>query len=383
MRNKVIPILTKEIEYVFARKVNSSRDCLLLSEEVFHKTGMTINPNTLRRFFGLVKWNYPPSAGTLEILAKYCGCQSIEEVLTINHEDHTSMVFTRENILHYLVSIFKEIKVKSVNDETFLFLVRHTIIFINRNPQLIDEFQREVAKTKNGQEFYFEQFVNIDKLDSYYGDGLRYYVNEKSDAEAKVFAHSLLVFRYWLTGENEKLEREYSLVCENKFSTSFHPFVSGRYFATCLYHAHVKNLATEKLLQEAYKVWSKLTPGLENYRLFPCFEYVFGEALVLTGHYQEALMYIQAALKNYPEQHSYVDVSYYEKLKLWEAFTLVKTGNMLIIEIELADFHFLSKKYATILYLLMKLKIKSRDKKMRLQLNELVNDTGFKRLAKL
>jgi hypothetical protein len=141
-----------------------------------------------------------------------------------------------------------------------------------------------VAKTKNGQVFYFEQFVNIDKLASYYGDGLRYYIAEKKEPEANIFAHSLLVFKYWLTGEDEKLEEEYRLVCKNKFSKSFHPFVCGRYFATRLYYAQVRGLQTERILGEAYKVWASLTPGNENYKSFPCFEFVFSEALILTGH---------------------------------------------------------------------------------------------------
>jgi hypothetical protein len=42
-------------------------------------------------------------------------------------------------------------------------------------PGAFDRFQRAIAKTRNGQEFYFEQFVNLDELNSFYGDGLRYY----------------------------------------------------------------------------------------------------------------------------------------------------------------------------------------------------------------
>ena len=80
MKNDLLPALRKELENSFGRKVLSSRDCLQMVDDIYQKTGYTINTNTLRRFFGLVKTDYNASPSTLSILLKYCGFNSIEEL---------------------------------------------------------------------------------------------------------------------------------------------------------------------------------------------------------------------------------------------------------------------------------------------------------------
>src|SRR5687767_12831872 len=76
--------LKNEVEAVFGRAITSYRDCILLSEEIYIRTCFKINLNTLRRFFGIVKAEYPPSLATLNIMAKYCGFDSMDEFLTTN-----------------------------------------------------------------------------------------------------------------------------------------------------------------------------------------------------------------------------------------------------------------------------------------------------------
>jgi hypothetical protein len=68
MRYPVEVLIRNEMEHVFGRTIVSSRDCIQLSHDVFQKTRCQLNPNTLRRFFGLVKATYPPSHSTLTIL---------------------------------------------------------------------------------------------------------------------------------------------------------------------------------------------------------------------------------------------------------------------------------------------------------------------------
>src|ERR1700676_5430504 len=187
-----------EIEYVFGRRIVSSRDCLDLRDEIYQKTQKQLNPNTLRRFFGLVKAEYPPSHSTLTILSQYCGFHSAEDIYELKQQPFGGNSIEQGNLVYYFVSLFEDITVKNNCDETFLTLVAHTIKFLNNNLALVDKFQSLVAKTKNGQVFYFENLVNIDQFNFYYTNGLRYYLNEKRTSEALIFAHSILVFKYWL-----------------------------------------------------------------------------------------------------------------------------------------------------------------------------------------
>src|SRR3977135_883719 len=92
-----------------------------------------------------------------------------------------------------------------------------------------------VAKTYNGQVFYFEHFVNIDKLNSYYDEGLRYYLIEKRSAEAKIFANSMFVYKNWLNGKEQKLHKQRSKIPKQVFTASSNPYIVSRYYAALLF----------------------------------------------------------------------------------------------------------------------------------------------------
>ncbi|RYG33572.1 MAG: hypothetical protein EOO01_33065, partial [Chitinophagaceae bacterium] len=64
MKPEAIAALKKELEKNFGRKIASYRDCVQLVDDIYQKTESTVNVNTVRRFFGLVKTNYNPSPAT-------------------------------------------------------------------------------------------------------------------------------------------------------------------------------------------------------------------------------------------------------------------------------------------------------------------------------
>ncbi len=279
MKINTEPLIKQEIENVFGRRIVSSRDCIELSDEIFQRTRVQLNPNTLRRFFGLVKADYPPSYSTLTILSKYCGFQSPDEIKTITKEDREADD-KNEGILNFLSSLFRNVYVKDAEDHTFLSVVVNTINFLNRNPALADKFQIQIAKTKNGQEFYFEKFVNIDKLNGYYGNGLRYYYSENTSTRAQVFAHSLLVFRYWLTGNQEMLERHFNILSKENLNASVPPFIYGRYYAALIYHANINSTCAENAILDAYNYYSSISQN-KSVSAFPRFELYLAEARFL------------------------------------------------------------------------------------------------------
>ena len=383
MDDELVVAIKKETEQVFGRRIVSSRDCNALSEEIFTKTGFKINSNTLRRFFGLVKASHPASSGTLQILSTYCGFKSGDEIKKLhNWGKGGEIILTESNILDYLIYPFENIQVKAENDETFLSLVKGVIIFINRYPQLAHKFHREIAKTHNGQVFYFEQFVNLDKLNSFYGDGIRYYLAEKKTVDAQIFGHSLLVFRYWLTKDNEKLSTHFKALKAIRPVRSSNPFICGRYFSSRLYYAHSHGLNTEKLLIEAHKSFYSLRQSDEGYSLYRSFEYVFVQALVLTGHHEEALFYIQNVKKSVSKRRFETDIPFYETLVLLETMALFKSGShkqaeRIFNDIKPSSFYFLSKKYKTILYLWITNFCKRAVGKTNDQLKALIEETGF------
>jgi hypothetical protein len=386
MRIQVESAIKQEIEHVFGRRIVSSRDCVQLSHEIFYRTKVQLNPNTLRRLFGLVKTAHSPSNSTLTILSQYCGFHSIDEINTLQKVEDSD---GNNNFLHFLVSLFRNVQVKDSEDNTFLGIAQNTVDFLNRNPSMRDRFQIQIAKTKNGQEFYFEKFVNIDKLDGYYGNGLRYYYSEKPDAgRVQVFAHSLLVFRFWLTGNCEMLEQHFTILSGQCFNALIPPFIYGRYLAAMIYNADIHSQCTKKILQNAYNYYSSVSKDQAK-SSFPRFELYLAEALILTGHFEEGQYYIAEAKKNYSEKDDYTNWKFFQNFLLLETIALCKTGQYAAAserfsKIDPTQFYFLRKSYCNILYLLLTEQLKKKQSlKHDEQLNDLIQDTGFCHLKEI
>lgn len=386
MKLSIETTIKTEIESVFGRRILSSRDCIQLSHAIYHKTQHQLNPNTLRRFFGLVKTAYAPSQTTLGILSKYCGYYCVSEVARPAYEE-AAVHHDPYDMLQFMVSLFRDVPVDNMEDKTFISLVYNTVGFLNRNPSFATRFQVEVAKTKNGQEFYFEKFVNIDKLNAYYGNGLRYYHNEKQTVNAKLFAYSLLVYRYWLTDQAPLLAKNYERLANVELDETITPFIYGRYWAAAIYHADACGLPAEPVIQKAYAYY--MTVAKEQAAAsFPRFELYLAEALVLTGHSAEALFFIRQARKQEAQEDGFTHWKFSQNFLLLEAIAVSKLQNIeraaaLFEKINPSQFYFLRKSFSNILYLHIVNRLKRQSPKHGEQLAGLIHETGFTRLRQV
>ena len=293
MKQEALSTLKKELEQNFGRKIISYRDCIQLVEDIYQKTESTVNVNTVRRFFGLVKTNYNPSPSTLAIFSKYCGFNSIDDFENISISTSTDTVISKEELFHYLLSLFKNIPVLETYNSLMESIVQQTVIFLERNPSLIDRFQREIATTAAGQYYYFERSVNMDRLNGYYGDGLRHYLRAKNTDEAKVFANSLLVFRYWMTDDLALQERYMKETLTVYTDADYPPHIMGRFFAARLFYLNTKNESSDKVLADAIKYYNTLFTGKKGLASYPYFELILCEALTLTNQKTEALEWLK------------------------------------------------------------------------------------------
>lgn len=312
MKSEALTALKKELEKSFGRKVTSYRDCVQLVDDIYQKTESTVNVNTLRRFFGLVKTAYNPSPATLSIFSKYCGFNSIDELENISIVTGSETTINKEEIFHYLLSLFKNMPVVETQNLVTETLLQQTVMFLERNPSLIDRFQREVAVTPAGQYYYFEQYVNMDRLNDYYGEGLKYYARAKNTVDARIFANSLLVFRYWLTNDVLKQEKHMDEIEASYNGFDYSPHVMGRFFASKLYYANSKNESPEKVLNDALKYYGTIA-GKKGAAVNPHFELLICEALALTNQKTEALEWLNRGKYFLPDKDSIPD-SY----SIWE-----------------------------------------------------------------
>lgn len=381
--------LRKEVEDTFGKKIGSSGDCHLLSQEVYAKISFNINANTLRRFFGLVKSHYLPSLTTLDILSKYCGFASFDEFKRLQSNGYKSGYENpySHSILKYLVDLFSDTLITGF-DKTFISVVKHTIRFLQRHPELCDRFQRAIARTKNGQEFYYEKFINIDALHSYYGDGLRYYLIEKHTVEAQIFGHSLLCLRNWLCENPSGVIKHHDEVIKHMLPANIHQGLSGRFFATKLLFADSQGLPIEKIIRQAKQTHALIKQQSNGHAIFPFFEYVISPVLLVTGHAEEALYFINYALSNYPSKHADIDPGFYQNMDLFTALALVKSGKIkeaekLFYTIRPSKFYFLTQNICRIMYLFLTEFLKKSNIKSKQQLEELIVKTGFIRFNRV
>lgn len=386
MKPSIETTIRAEIETVFGRRIATSRDCIQLSSAVFHKTHHQLNPNTLRRFFGLVKAPYAPSQTTLSILSKYCGYHCVSDVSRPRFEE-TGLQHDQYDLLSFMVSLFRDVPVDTTEDKTFLGLVYNTVSFLNRNPAFAARFQIQVAKTKNGQEFYFEKFVNIDKLDAYYGDGLRYYYTEKHTTAAKLFAHSLLAYRYWLTDKPALLVKHHHPLTATGADDDIPPFVYGRHWAAAIYAADAEGLPVEPVIQKAYDYYLTVDKA-KAAASFPRLELYLAEATLLTGHAKEALLFVDEAKKHRDEEDNFTHWKFFQNFLLLEAVAACRLGDYAKAEktfeqINPAQFYFLRRSFSNILHLHLIQQLKRQNARHTGQLEALIAETGFTRLQRL
>jgi hypothetical protein len=367
MKQEALSALKKELEQNFGRKIISYRDCIQLVEDIYQKTGSTVNVNTVRRFFGLVKTNYTASRSTLLILSKYCGFSSPEEIEDISEKKEADTRINKDEILHYMISLFRHTSVLSANDNNFDKIIEQTILFLERNPDLIDKFQREIAKTDTGQYYYYEKSVNMDRLNSYYGKGLHYYLISKNTSEAKVFFYSIQVLKYWLTNNPELVEKNIKEI-PNFGASKYHPHIAGRFFAANLYHANIKHLSIDHIWAEAIQYLIKLN---KEQNLTDFGEPIY-EALILTNHDMEAndwATYFKDTIHN---------INFINKVS-----NNFKRGNSKIPSKKTNDFsnNILSKKYSRLVSFALTNFSKRKKKSSHRHLNELIAETGFTRFS--
>lgn len=376
-------VIKAEIELVFGRRVVSSRDCIELCDAIFRRTQHQLNPNTLRRFFGLIKANYPASQSTLTILSKYCGFNSVEHVYAVKQEKESNRLIEPESLLHYFVSIFEETQVDEYCDRTFLSMVKHTVLFLDSHPFLADKFQNLISKTKNGQELYFERFVQTDKLNSYYAKGLRYYLNEKQAPASIIFANSVFILKHWLNGDRDNVNEHADIILEHKSPELKSPHIDPRYFASLLFHADVNRLPAEEILVDIYQFHTAAGQYWTADGLF-YFEYVLAEALTLTRHYADALFYIsQFEKRRQKVEYCKLTISF-DNLKLLKALCQYKEKDSCaqdtFLDTDPSRFHFTSKRFMGTLYMYLSNIFKRKSERYTESLNDLVEQTGFERL---
>lgn len=348
---EICTFLKNEVKQVFGRSIVTSKDCIDLKTDIFCKTNFKVSRDTLRRFFNLVANQYSPGASTIEILCKYCGYSSPGEFMEAKQKHVDNKLAEQQYFLKYLLKIF--LAMPDVKDsDTFLCIMKTTVAYLKTNPKLADLFQKAIVKTENGMHYYFEQFINIDKLALYYGNGLALYINEARTPDRKVFGYGLMCLRHWYKKNYIALGNTFALFENSPFSKKS-PSVCGMYFTAAILNATVSGQNADDILQHAYSLhvyFKAVKTQVQN-----SFEFIYCRALLMAGYAEAALYYTDHLLNTYLLPGMPDSYELYHTLQLLKCAALndmskTTEANEVFALINPIGFNFLSEEADTELY---------------------------------
>lgn len=346
-----------------------------------------ISTQTLNRFFGLIHNDFKPAASTLDILSRFVNYQSFTEFELLNEEllnsdgDHSGQA-------ELIMALLAGVKPSGLNENGLLCILKNLVELMEKSPSLAKEVYPFLASTEFGQKYFFEHFVNIDALNTHYGEGLNFYLMHAKSREQLFFAYNMLCFRYFLSNNRLLFSNYFNKIVEYKRSElkTFHPLLIARYYTTIIFNSALNNESAD-VIDEAVSVMRGLKNHNEQCEFLPTAEYVFARALVLIGEHGLALEILRqdsTCIQHImPSAAHRGFINQYRLLQLYAGYHNGQITEQNAIKqmqsIEEEPFYFLSQNFFTLLLLNLRRQFlpKSLVNTIDRQIEVLVQKTGF------
>ncbi|MGY6562862.1 MAG: hypothetical protein ACXITV_12240 [Luteibaculaceae bacterium] len=303
-----------------------------LADDIFQKTKQFISATTLQRFFGLVNAKTAPSDFTLDLLSIYVGYQTFDD-FEIAHNQVENLFAANPHEIVFLKLSLKNQEYKSVVD--FLNLLPtlgfngKTKVSIGRELGLHQrscgsktqhKLLKELTKTIQGRVYFFENFVDIDHLNGYYGNGLDYYIRSLDNKcpvkfrEDLIFSNSLKALSHLKVKNGKKaFQNLYQITSRFKLNSckildKIGSFPCGRLLFSHVAYKKLENRFNER--EQKYTI-QFIEDKSKTYTDFG-FIFILGqviEALHYTKKYKEIIGYYQH-FKTFIDSHYQYSYSY-------------------------------------------------------------------------
>lgn len=363
--------IQRKIYYLFGRKIINSNDCNELSDSIYIKIQKQISPQTLKRFFNIIKDGTKPSPNTIIILNEYIS------KLDNNYLKNKNL-FERE--IQFIID-FYNIELYDQNDFNYQLASANVAKKIYDSEFILNQVFEKLAETKAGQIYFFERFPFEDLLkNNTYLSALDLYKKKKKSVEASIYATSLILKGCFLSEQKLLFLKKYLSINNIKINDELHPFIKGRYFANKILYYHLMNQKenTINVINSAKDYIS--TQSLKSY--FPFFEYIIIETLILTKYYEYIGLFSDAFKKVENVEKSPIESGYYESLKVFEVYYLINQNQFKIAKSKLkqlksAKILFFHKKYFSILVSILKIKMNIDLENNKKFLKQIIADTNY------
>jgi hypothetical protein len=353
--------LKEDVLCRYGTMLSKSVDCDKIANVVSNETKSYINGITFKRLFGFTKYPYNPSYQTLDILCKYIGFENWIEYLAIKNQKST---ISEQEITLYK-SIFDLDYINDVKNYEggIQSISRQIIKKIISAPNSFKIVIDALANNKWAQIFIFEHFPIYDYLIPFYHYAYIQYLKHKKTREAQLFGNSILFLNALWTFDKDEASKRIMEINKTGLSSEIHPFVVGRFFASNLYYTHYfTENDTKQLVERIIEFEKRIKIENHHFKDFPAFHYIVSEALLHCNYYSEVVTIIDIAFNKYQLRREFAKKGYYRQMLMFKADALFELGDknqaeLIMKKVNPDNFYFISKKYYTTLYHLIKFKI--------------------------
>lgn len=345
----------------YGKMLNKSVDCDKIAKVVSNETKSYINGITFKRLYGFTKYPYNPSSQTLDILCKYIGFENWFEYLVIKNQKST--ISEQEITFYRTIFNLDYINVVQNYEGGLQSISRQIIKKIISAPKSFKIVIDSLVNNKWAQIFIFEHFPVYDYLIPFYHYAYIQYLQHKRTREAQLFGNSILFLNALWTFNKDEASKRIKEINKTGLSPEIHPFVVGRYFASNLYYNHYfTNKTTSLLIERIFEFEKRIKIESCHFKDFPTFHYIVSEAFLHCKYYSEVITIVDIALSKYQIKREFVKKGYYRQMLMFKADALFELGDknqaqLIMKKVNSNNFYFISRKYYTTLYHLIKLKI--------------------------
>ncbi len=378
--------LVESIQKTFGSRILYSKDCLLLSDDIYDNIQVRISAQTLRRLMNFIHDGVKISNTSLNYLSTYCGYDNYNDFIGLYNGNN---VLVDSKDIKYIKLFFSINPKNSETDENYHNVSKNIAKLLLRDNDLLSSTSTFLAKNKSAQIYFFERFPFIDGLSSGYSIHLSKYLKEKNNYESQLFGMSLLYFGYAMSN-NSKRSDVLKLINAIPEEQIYHPFPLARKFASNIleHYLNQNEFELEKWINLSIKEASNISKWKREYINFPYFQFILADVLNLIERPQEASEVLEICELDYKRLPDFsLDEGYIEALDLIKAINLFQLGKVseskrILKRINSKDIIFIMHDYLQIQRLKIELKmIKTKSsKKYQLketELNRLINKTKF------
>jgi hypothetical protein len=383
------------VENKLGFEITCTRDCEVLAQEMVRfDRRFALSVSTLRRFYGIIKHNRPPSLSSLNAIARYVGAKSFHswENRHINspshNETHLDLISTLHRSSKYIDTSPESIKktIRSlelilnqfIKSDTFQ-LTRQKIIEINTlivHLQRLNAFPESLWKTLNRNSrarIFMEAFPPLDYLNGIGRKMMEDYLQTATTREEKIFATSLLAASSLYAGKDLSVALG-EIETFKSIDSNIHPMPQARILGINLLalNSGIKTESNQtnnfrsiiiKGIKHETKIWPKWSSfhGVFKLRLV--------EWLILSEDVELLREYIVNINKNQYSQgisfnYKWIDVS----IQVYNAWALFITDNKvealkIIDEIDLLKLYIHEERLVSIYYYALSSRLHTGEKR--------------------